>query len=99
MKDETKAKKAIEKAGAAKDSDEGSEQTAASIVERAEQAAKRMAEEREEYAKILARQEEIFAKQKLGGQSQNTPKKEEKGDDDPKDYAKKVLSGNVKYSE
>lgn len=99
MKDETKAKKAIEKAGADGDSDEGGKQSAASIVERAEQAAERMEKAQEEYAKLVARNEEITAKQRLGGKS-DAGVQPEKSDDElsDKEYMEKVLSGDIKES-
>lgn len=65
-----------------------------SIIEQANAAAERLAKENERMAELIRRQEEIVARDRIGGNSSGDSS-EKKEEDDPAEYAKKALMGQI----
>ena len=64
------------------------------MIDAANKAAERLEQANAEQKEILARQEMLMAKNALGGQSE-AGKSEEKTEETPAEYAKKVMSGAI----
>ena len=94
VNEEKKAEKVIEKSTTT-DSGTGDKPTAPSIVEQAKSAAERMEAANEKREALLAREEELEARRTLGGQSTGAAQVEKPKEDTPKEYAEKVMKGEV----
>jgi len=76
--------------------DAGSKSEANSLVDRADAAAERLAKENERMEKNLREQQEFEARNRLGGRSENAPAQKKTEELSDKEYAEKVLSGEIK---
>ena len=92
--DEQKGKKVNESEDTKTDSDEGNKPEIYKPIDDANIAAKRLEEANKERRELLDREENLMAKKALGGTTEagaEPVKKEET----PKEYAQKVMSGNL----
>lgn len=64
------------------------------MIDAANKAAERLEKANEEQKEILARQEELMAKNALGGKAE-AGETNEKKEETPAEYAKRVMSGEV----
>jgi len=78
----------------AKNFNEGNKSSTTPVIDAANKAAERLEQANAEQKEILARQEMLMAKNALGGQSE-AGKSEEKTEETPAEYAKKVMSGAI----
>jgi len=77
------------------DNDEGSKSPTASLLDNANAAAERLEKANEEHSKIIAKQEELMARQRLGGTANAGTTGDEKKEESPAEYAKKVMEGKL----
>jgi hypothetical protein len=77
-----------------KQSNEGDKSSTTPVIDAANKAAERLEQANAEQKEILERQEMLMAKNALGGQSE-AGKSEEKTEETPAEYAKKVMSGAI----
>ena len=66
-----------------------------SMIDKANEAAERLEKANKEQAELIARQEEIVARQTLGGSSEAAGTQTAPKEETPKDYAKRVMSGEA----
>ena len=84
-----------EKKEATTDSGEGDKSESINDIDRANEAAERMARQNDRKEELIKREEKLAVQKALGGSSEAGKKSEEKKEESPADYAKRVMSGDL----